>query len=790
MTRTFRARRLALATGVGLVVVLLAGATFGAATSHNEPVAPATFTLAQRHGGDKGTWAYGIGDVAEISAAIDGTYMSVSASASASGGGESTDTGSPVPPTDERYDPAAPEEPAAATATIAMPSAANILFFEWLPEAPFQMADGSFRAAHGLMTAHPGMVAVATLSETGETKMGRLWNVEWTESTTSRVLGQTTQSEMEAILTWTSGAGSAPATSFQFVPRTVTTWTEYAGCTLGDELRKGVEQGQSIPTVGCGSDPARPLVFQSAETEAIQGVAAVRFNAQDLNGTVSYWFNPGIPEPLRVRFELAEPSSLPANLVHQRELISFEPGDGPWDAKTSLPAARTLPDVAVASRQPWGADDAGVVHPFPASAAWEKAATDLVFTDFADYLAAHPDAVAVQTDYDETKQGSRTARTWTFSVSDGSAGYQLTARQTEEPAEGKLTDLLGRPPATPGVVPPVIQYQFSGQADFEVEAMPDEGPATLPTAASVLAFWQAFTASNVTGNAWRSGHELHEVPTPVALEAGITMEVVPADPLVGEAPESIILTDFIGFDAQGRLLYHAEQGTGFAEEAESLNQGDSRDGSVAFAVAGAGGGALRGALSPWDLPPPAAAGVGLAAIISGALAFLWPALKGTPILGLFSRVKDEELLEHPARQQLMAVIEARPGIHYQELLRATSMGHGSLEHHLKKLETAAIVHAVRTGRYTCYFPKGIQPAVRQAQPALKSPSARLVLRTIQATPGISGAQVATATGLAPSSVSEHVKGLTAAGLVSTTRLGRLVHLQPTATAAEAVALAA
>ena len=69
-------------------------------------------------------------------------------------------------------------------------------------------------------------------------------------------------------------------------------------------------------------------------------------------------------------------------------------------------------------------------------------------------------------------------------------------------------------------------------------------------------------------------------------------------------------------------------------------------------------------------PPTArqAAAVGAFAALGGLLVYLLPGLKA-PFFALFSRIRGEHLLEHPARAQIMVVIEADPGIHFQELMR-------------------------------------------------------------------------------------------------------------------------
>src|SRR5205085_1546619 len=106
-------------------------------------------------------------------------------------------------------------------------------------------------------------------------------------------------------------------------------------------------------------------------------------------------------------------------------------------------------------------------------------------------------------------------------------------------------------------------------------------------------------------------------------------------------------------------------------------------------------------LSAWVPTPEQAAGVGAAAVAVGLLYYLWPLAKGG--LGLFSRLKQPEVLGHPARQQILQLVEAQPGIHFKEMARRTGMPNGSLVHHLETLRRGGQVVARPAGGYTLYF---------------------------------------------------------------------------------------
>ncbi|HJQ92803.1 MAG TPA: winged helix-turn-helix transcriptional regulator, partial [Candidatus Thermoplasmatota archaeon] len=189
----------------------------------------------------------------------------------------------------------------------------------------------------------------------------------------------------------------------------------------------------------------------------------------------------------------------------------------------------------------------------------------------------------------------------------------------------------------------------------------------------------------------------------------------------------------------------------------------------------------------WTLPAAeAVAGVGLAAVLMGALYYLWPTLKGG-FLGLFSRIEPERVLDHPARKGLHVLVEANPGIHFQELVRRTGFGRGQLEHHLRKLEHAGLVSRVKGDSYACFFARGqVDRRVMAAAPLLRSDGGRRVLAALQHRPGASTRDLAEQLGLAVGTVSYHVKRLREAGMLDSAE-GSL-HL--TETGRQATALAA
>ncbi|MHB8633240.1 MAG: thrombospondin type 3 repeat-containing protein [Thermoplasmatota archaeon] len=144
---------------------------------------------------------------------------------------------------------------------------------------------------------------------------------------------------------------------------------------------------------------------------------------------------------------------------------------------------------------------------------------------------------------------------------------------------------------------------------------------------------------------------------------------------------------------------------------------------------------------------------------------------------LFSRLKEEDLLEHPQRAAIFGVIQASPGIHYQGILRQLSLTRGVLEHHLHILERADLVKAHRwKGTIGYYLAPGPSMAQRTATAVLRSPLARRIHTHLRAAPNATVASLAQALGVPYAAVSYHVKRFRDAGLLKPLDEGRYLFM--------------
>ncbi len=169
--------------------------------------------------------------------------------------------------------------------------------------------------------------------------------------------------------------------------------------------------------------------------------------------------------------------------------------------------------------------------------------------------------------------------------------------------------------------------------------------------------------------------------------------------------------------------------------------------------AGAGGWAGFQALRKWGL------------LASGA---------GAAGVGGFTRISNDDLLEHPMRAQIFGVIQQHPGIHASHLAREMDVGWGTITHHLDKLQKARIVTTRKVNNQKCFFEMGgnISRQDMEIASALKGDTASNIASFVQVNPMTSQKNLAEALGISPALASFHVKKLANLGVLEKVRHGK------------------
>lgn len=548
-------------------------------------------------------------------------------------------------------------------------------------------------------------------------------------------------------------------------------------------------QGAEVPhtirlQLSCGPLTAGEGPFRAGKVEGVGEWRAQRFESE--HATV--WLSPSVPVPVKVH--VVEPTggrdvtlwlawentgtqplggteaAGPVDGVEERDATA-DRASRPGSTDDGSGPARPL---EWAPRLPWGMDDAGVDHAFPASAAFQQALTDPLWPDLRDWLRDHPEASTFYVEYRPNNNGDRPG--WTFGLTDSGTlfafstlldpgSFLIVASAPDQVTHERMDWLV---PLLEPLAPPALAL-----------------PSLVPTAESMLDRWRAYNETD-GGRAHGDGWGLLVACATKPCETTETLVVAGNRPitLLSVAAESPMASMGLYYTQDGSQLEVRDGRTvAYVRWDESASYGPSVLVPGAAPSSSASLGASQ-AGSPSPSPLEGAA-IGIAALLVGLLYWLWPTLKATAFFGLFSRISGQDLLDHPARAQLLLIVQAEPGIHFQDLVRRSGLPNGTAVHHLGKLSKGGLVSVRALGRYTCYFPGSAPTASALAiAPVLRSEGARRVYEAIQGRPGLSGIELASLVALQPSTVNYHVQRLVDSGLVVAARDGRAVRLSPAA----------
>lgn len=505
--------------------------------------------------------------------------------------------------------------------------------------------------------------------------------------------------------------------------------------------------------------------FEAQGTQVVENRTLVLFSQGGWQDT-HVWYDASIPVPLRIAVQRAGAS----NEYDVLQLTNFLRGSAPlaWGGDSPLAPAPTWVEAPLVDGL---ADETGVEHPFGAHDALQAARGQ---PEAEEFFAVLDRGYVSFLDYREHHREGATSFSWDIAASDGKANPAIQVTMDVVSEERSTM------PSAPVPLPPLPGFaQTVHNVTITVEATSDRGgshhpdpsqvPATAPTVASMMTRWQAFASAEHnqrTGNAW-----------------GLRIICV-------NACDDVVVERWAGHSAS----YSWANGTSMSlesllTESASPRRGHDatlRESTYLWQAAGAAPSAGR-------MPAPAAsdvqlssawvwiapnayvvAGTGAFAVLAGLAYLLWPILKSGALVGLFSRVQSNQVLEHPVRRDLLHLVEANPGIHLRELQRRLKISNSQLDHHVRKLADASTLRLVRGPGYTCLFARNADAGVLAGAGTLKAPAARRILQAAQARPGIGVRELAREAGLSTGTVSHHVERMRAAGLLQAGTVGLVV----------------
>jgi predicted transcriptional regulator len=139
---------------------------------------------------------------------------------------------------------------------------------------------------------------------------------------------------------------------------------------------------------------------------------------------------------------------------------------------------------------------------------------------------------------------------------------------------------------------------------------------------------------------------------------------------------------------------------------------------------------------------------------------------------------DDPELELESRRDIYQYVAANPGVHFRALVAALDYAQGTIQYHLRWLESHDLVTASEDGTYTRYYATGeFDDADRAILNALRREHARRIVAHLAADGALSTADLAERLDRSPSTVSWHLSKLTEEGLLTKERDGRRVEYE-------------
>lgn len=490
------------------------------------------------------------------------------------------------------------------------------------------------------------------------------------------------------------------------------------------------------------------------------------------------WMAEDLPYPVRLTVERQDD---PGTFIVIR-LTGFERGATPIDTE-HLPAGEPLAPLQYAPVGRWGPDPSGMTYDFALEDAVGKALDHPDADSLRSYVDEHPDWYVVEArNHRSLGPGEEAHRQWEVTLSEGGDGFSFKIIEDTIVVE-EWIEVAGRPVAPSGESHIEVSYRYEvgtpirGAPFPSPEAFPDAG---VPTTASVATWWQRHASPEYAGqasdtmrftlNCRNEACKDSWYQLSVGVQASVWTESADGEMShTSEESSFEVLEHWFQGDPPEYEFLESRHVSTFDDDLGGTQLGD---GPADFVPQNMG-------ISVWSFPDSyLLAGAGLVTIALTGLYAAWPAVKAGGAWGLFSRVTGPALLDHPVRSRLYEAIEARPGIHMQQLADATGHPRQTAEHHIRKLVGSGLVQVKAQNGYNCIYPaRGVDRHVVATLPYLKAKGARKVFALIGREPGTTGAEVAQRCGISPSTVNYHVGKLRGAGLVEAERGAAGLHLR-------------
>jgi len=141
----------------------------------------------------------------------------------------------------------------------------------------------------------------------------------------------------------------------------------------------------------------------------------------------------------------------------------------------------------------------------------------------------------------------------------------------------------------------------------------------------------------------------------------------------------------------------------------------------------------------------------------------------------FTRIRSEELLKQKKRMAIYTYIIEHPGDHFRAVQRAVGLQIGVLSHHINILEKEQLIVSEQDGNNRRFYAAGVKRSNGEVRLSRVQEN---ILKSIQATPGITQSEIAKDLGVNRKVVFYNVKFLSGSGIVTEQKLKRRAHYYP------------
>lgn len=139
------------------------------------------------------------------------------------------------------------------------------------------------------------------------------------------------------------------------------------------------------------------------------------------------------------------------------------------------------------------------------------------------------------------------------------------------------------------------------------------------------------------------------------------------------------------------------------------------------------------------------------------------------------------LLLHPLRRKIYSILAENPGSYFFDLAKYLELPQGTLNWHLKRLESDNLIKTLKFAGKRIYYPAGLRSAeAERIFTVLRPPTAKKIFTYVINSPGAFQSQIAQ--GIDPpvhhDTVRYHLNRLEGVGLITPKRSGRTVQIYP------------